>query len=175
MSPMGILWSFMGASRSHTIFGGWLELIPAVLLVFRRTAMLGALLASAVLTNIVMLNFSYDVPVKLFSLELLAYAIAIALPQAFRLLIAAIGYSVAAVPTPVRMPPSWERARRYLKLTMVGSMAVGLFAYAAASRHRHRPAAVLHGIWSVESFAADGHELAPLRGRRRDPRLHPPR
>jgi hypothetical protein len=81
-TPMALLWNFMGFSPAYTIFGGLAELIPALLLCFRRTAPLGALLAAAVLTNIVMLNFCYDVPVKLYSLNLLALAIALILPHA---------------------------------------------------------------------------------------------
>jgi hypothetical protein len=61
----------MGYSTAFTFFGGCAELLPAVFLLFRRTALLGSLLAFAVMLNIVMLNFCYDVPVKLYSLNLL--------------------------------------------------------------------------------------------------------
>jgi hypothetical protein len=85
-SPMGLLWNFMGYSIPYTIFSGIAELIPAVLLTFRRTALLGSLLAFAVLLNVVMLNFCYDVPVKLFSLNLLLLSVALILPESRRLL-----------------------------------------------------------------------------------------
>ncbi|MFL6193533.1 MAG: hypothetical protein ACJ75H_05140, partial [Thermoanaerobaculia bacterium] len=71
-SPMGILWTFMGASAAYTIFGGASEMLGGFLIVFRRTALLGALICAGVLTNVVMLNMSYDVPVKLYSMHLLA-------------------------------------------------------------------------------------------------------
>src|SRR6185295_12656867 len=41
MSPMGLLWSFMGASGAYTVFGGLAETIPAILLMFGRTTLLG--------------------------------------------------------------------------------------------------------------------------------------
>src|SRR5258706_790692 len=63
-SPMGLLWTFMGASVAYTVFAGLAELAGGVLLLFRRTASLGALVAIPVLTNVVVLNFCYDVPVK---------------------------------------------------------------------------------------------------------------
>lgn len=70
-SPMALLWNFMGYSTGYTVFAGLMEVIPAVLLFFRRTALLGALIAFPVLVNVVALNLCYDVPVKLFSVNLL--------------------------------------------------------------------------------------------------------
>jgi hypothetical protein len=55
-SPMGLLWTFMGASPAYTIFAGLCEWSGGVLLLFRRTALLGALLSLCALTNVVMLN-----------------------------------------------------------------------------------------------------------------------
>src|SRR5581483_5890697 len=66
-SPMGVLWSFMGASRAYTMFSGSAEVIAGLLLLFRRTTSLGAMAAFAVMLNVVLLNFCYDVPVKLYS------------------------------------------------------------------------------------------------------------
>jgi hypothetical protein len=80
-SPMGLLWTFMGASRWYTLFGGLAEVAPGLLLCFRRTRTLGALLAAAVLTNIVALNLFYDVPVKQYSAHLLLLAIFLAGPD----------------------------------------------------------------------------------------------
>ncbi len=84
-SPMNVLWAFMGSSRPYTIFAGVSEVLGALLLVWRRTATLGALVAIGVMTNVVLLNFCYDVPVKLYSSHLLTMAILIALPDARRL------------------------------------------------------------------------------------------
>jgi hypothetical protein len=58
-SPMGLLWKFMGYSTAYTFFGGCAELLPAVFLLFRRTALLGSLLAFTVMLNVVMLNFCF--------------------------------------------------------------------------------------------------------------------
>jgi hypothetical protein len=85
-SPMALLWNFMGFSTPYTIFSGYAELVPAVLLLFRRTALFGSLISFAVMLNVVMLNFCYDVPVKLYSLNLLLLAIFLVLPEAQKLL-----------------------------------------------------------------------------------------
>lgn len=70
MSPMGILWTFMGSSPAYSAFAGICQVIAGFLLLFRKTYVLGALVAFGVMTNIVVLNFCYDVPVKIFSTNL---------------------------------------------------------------------------------------------------------
>src|SRR5678815_2519601 len=80
-SPMGLLWTFMGYSPAYTMFAGAMETIGALLLLFRRTATLGGLWTAGVMLNVVMLNFCYDVPVKLYSTHLLIAALIIALPD----------------------------------------------------------------------------------------------
>ncbi len=64
-SPMGLLWTFLGASSAYEIFCGLVETAGGVLLLFRRTAFLGALTSAAALSNVALLNFCYDVPVKI--------------------------------------------------------------------------------------------------------------
>jgi hypothetical protein len=85
-SPMGLMWTFMGASRPYEQFGGAMELLAATLLIFRRTRLLGALVACGVMGNVFVLNLCYDVPVKLFSGELLAMAAFLAALDTRRLL-----------------------------------------------------------------------------------------
>lgn len=67
MSPMGMVWAFMGASRAYTFVSGLLEFIGGVLLLFRKTKTIGALFSMAVMLNVALLNYMYDVPVKIFS------------------------------------------------------------------------------------------------------------
>lgn len=79
-SPMKLLWTFMGASIPYVIFTGVAEMLGGLLLVARRTTLLGALVCIAVMSNVVMLNLSYDVPVKLHSSHLLLMAVSWPLP-----------------------------------------------------------------------------------------------
>src|SRR5262249_26898774 len=85
-SPMGVLWNFMGTSMAYTIFSGICEVVAGTLLLFRRTTMLGAVMSLGVLLNVAMLNFCYDVPVKLYSTNLLLMTIFLAAPDLRRLL-----------------------------------------------------------------------------------------
>jgi hypothetical protein len=64
---MGMVWAFMGASRAYTFASGLLEFTGGVLLLFRQTKTFGALFSMTVMLNVALLNFMYDVPVKIFS------------------------------------------------------------------------------------------------------------
>ena len=99
-SPMGLLWTFMGYSTAYNIFIGLWEVVGGCLLFFKRTRLLGALLIIGVMSNVVMLNLSYDVPVKLHSMHLLTIAIFLAVPDANRLV--AFFFNKPVEPYPVK-------------------------------------------------------------------------
>ncbi len=65
MKHWDVLWSFMGSSRSYSFFGGMLETICGLLLLFRKTSTIGALLTLGTLSNVLMINIGYDVMVKI--------------------------------------------------------------------------------------------------------------
>ena len=163
MSPMGLLWAFMGYSRPYIMFAGIAEVVGGVLLLGRRTATIGPLLIVAVMTNAVVLNFCYDVPAKLYSLQLLVMAALIAAPSARRLVAAAMGFAVSEGAPRFRMSPRWERTERIGKVAVLCAMTLNL--YVSFSREiaaRNVPIHALYGMWIVDSFAADGIERAPL-------------
>jgi hypothetical protein len=84
-SPMGVLWSFMGASVPYIIYTGCAEVLGGALLLFRRTTSLGAMVSFAVMLNVAVLNFCYDVPVKLYSTNLALMAVFLLAPDLRRL------------------------------------------------------------------------------------------
>ena len=81
-SPMSFMWTFMGTSRTYEMFAGAAELVAAVLLVARRTMLLGLLMTIGVMSNVVALNLSFDVSVKLYASHLLLMALFLAAPYA---------------------------------------------------------------------------------------------
>lgn len=72
---MGLMWTFLSHSKLVVMFSGWLEFIGGVLLLFRRTTFLGSIILIAVLANVVLLNFGYDVTVTLYASLLLCLSI----------------------------------------------------------------------------------------------------
>jgi hypothetical protein len=167
LSPMSILWTFMAASPFYTVFGGAAEMVGGILLVFRRTALVGALVSAGVMTQVVMLNFCYDVPVKLFSSSLLVMAIFLILPDAKRLFdVFVLGR--AAAPAPIR--PRFSR--RWLNWAVAG-LTTCSFTYVTVEQltasytigkmgglFGDQPK--FAGIWNVVEFERDGQIVPPL-------------
>lgn len=74
-----LFWSTMGTSYGYNIFMGIIEIVPALLLIGRRTRFLGCVLAFGVLLNVWAINIGFDISVKLLSTILLLSAIYILL------------------------------------------------------------------------------------------------
>lgn len=68
--PMRFSWLFIGYSEPYQFFSGLMEVIAALLLLYRRTATLGVIVATGVFLNVAVLNMSYDIPVKIFSMQM---------------------------------------------------------------------------------------------------------
>lgn len=162
ISPMGLLWRFMEYSTPYTVFAGVCEALGAVLLLWRRTATLGAVVLIPVMINVVMLNFCYDVDVKLLSTELLAMAIVVAAPSIRRVVAAVLGYATAEAPPRERMSPRWERASRAAKFVMISYLATTLCVEFSTLTDWNDHGHELYGSWAVDSFMADGVEVPPV-------------
>ena len=160
-SPMRLLWTFMGASIPYVIFTGAAEMLGGLLLVARRTTLLGALVCIGVMSNVVMFNLSYDVPVKLYSSHLLLMAVFLAAPDLKRLASLFVWNR--------RVPPAEERplfaSRQANRAALVFRTVLILFV-AAVSLHKSHKARLefaevatghrLYGIWEIEELAVDG-------------------
>ena len=167
-SPMGVLWSFMGFSSVYQIFTGIGETLGAFLLVFRRTATLGALLLCGVLANVVLLNYTFDVPVKLYSTNLLVMAMFLAAPDAKRL-IDVLVRNRTTVPRP--MPPLFARrgaaraaaivAGLFVAYVMTTNTTQGL-RYYRQTIGPDAPKSALYGIWDVEALTKNAVDQPPL-------------
>ncbi|CAG2535296.1 hypothetical protein MAR621_00124 [Maribacter dokdonensis] len=80
-SPMGLAWTFLAYSKGYNLFMGLAEFFGGILLFHKKTRLLGGLILIPVTANIVAINFFYDVPVKLFSSQLLLIAIIVIAPD----------------------------------------------------------------------------------------------
>ncbi|HJT75587.1 MAG TPA: hypothetical protein VJ739_00125 [Gemmataceae bacterium] len=166
-SPMGLLWTFMGASRSYNLFAGAGEVLGGLLLTSRRTTLLGALISAGILGNVVALNYSYDVPVKLYSSTLLGIALYLVALDWRRL----ANLFVLNRPTQpvVLRPPLGRKWLRY-GIVLARTSLVAAYVCLCLSRAYHaarsetgpatRPP--LYGIWNVETFTVDGKDRPPL-------------
>lgn len=87
-TPFGMLdkdilyWSTMGISYEYNLFLGWAEVLAAMLLLVRKTRVIGLILALGILVNVVAVNFSFDISVKALSLLLLLISVVLLVPFA---------------------------------------------------------------------------------------------
>lgn len=154
MSPMLLLWTFMQYSRPYAFIAGVAELAGALLLCFRRTATLGALVTFVVMTNVMLMNYAYGVPVKLYATMITVSAAVLLLYDARRLLAVLVlnrPVSESSESTVVqdRVPRGW---RRGLKIAAVGSvMLSSVIAMAGTLRpvSSARDGATAEGTWRV--------------------------
>src|SRR4029077_1389650 len=84
-SPMGVLWASIGASKGYEMFAGFMELIAGTLLFIPQLATLGAMVSFADSVQIFTLNMTSDVPVKLFSFQLVLMSLFLIAPEASRI------------------------------------------------------------------------------------------
>ncbi len=68
-------WSLIGSSYPYTVALGIIEVFTACLLLFKRTRFLASLLSIAIFGQVVLINFSFDISVKLLSGSLLLFSI----------------------------------------------------------------------------------------------------
>jgi len=166
-SPMGLLWTLMGYSRPYNVVTGAVEVAGGLLLFWKRTTPLGALLVAIGMVNVVALNFSYDVPVKLYSMHLLLLALFLLLPEMKRLAGVLI-LNRATEPVPLR-PPVKSLALHRVGMGIKAIIVVAILGQtvttalmADASRGDRSPTPPLYGIYAVESFTRDGQAIPPL-------------
>jgi|HubBroStandDraft_5_1064220.scaffolds.fasta_scaffold50937_2 uncharacterized membrane protein YphA (DoxX/SURF4 family) len=166
-SPMGVLWYSVGASPAYEIFAGCAEMLGGVLLIFPRTTMLGALVALADLTQIFILNMTYDIPVKLFSFHLLLMAVFLLAPEFERLADFFFRNRTAGPSTQAEL----FRTRRANRIALAAQILLGLWVignnlYSGwEGWHTYgggRPKSALYGIWDVSELSIDGQVRSPL-------------
>lgn len=165
-SPMKLLWTFMGASTLYTFFAGAGEVLGGLLLLFPRTATLGGIVSAGVLANIVVMNFSYDVPVKLYSSHLLVMAVFV-MSQDFKRLANLLVLNRPTVPaqTPALFRRRWMNRAAAGFAIAFSLLLVGFPFYDALETQKdisllkNTP---FYGVWEVEEFDIDGVPAPPL-------------
>ena len=165
-SPMGLAWTYLGYSQGYNLFMGIMEVTGGLLLIPRRTSTLGAFITAGVMMHVVVMNFMFDIPVKLFSTHLTLMALFIFSTDLKRF----IHVFIINKPTsayhfyhPIEKP-SYHKAILWVKsLGLVLLIGVFLAQGLGNSRGKHSDAEPhLYGIWEVSQFIKNGDTLAPL-------------
>ncbi len=116
-SPMTLLWTTLGLNPVYETVCGLAEVSAGILLLFRRTALAGGLLAGFVLSNVLLYNFFFDVPVKLYAAHLVLFSIAVVAPD-LQALLNFFWRHKPATPSGVWAPPASHRSLRIATLSV---------------------------------------------------------
>ena len=166
-SPMGLAWTYMGFSEAYNVYTGMLEVLGGLLLIWRRTTTLGALLTMGVMSHVVVMNFTYDIPVKLFSTHLLVMALVVAATDRRRLY--RLFFSNKSTASMIEYNPVknklYEKIKTGLKLTAL-ILFIGISVWQGYSGKREygdkRAKPPLYGIWEVETMHINDSLIPPL-------------
>lgn len=163
LNPMLLMWNFMGFSTAYVIFSGILELTGAVLLFFRRTTTLGALILLAVLSNVVVMNFAYNVNVKIPSVSLWLMALVLLVPELPRVMAALVSdYETGDAPPPMTTGSRGKyRVRVATKSIAIATFTIVPFIVSFGSRQSLTPStgSAFHGAYDVDVFVRNGDTI----------------
>jgi hypothetical protein len=157
--PMGkvsgfwLTWYYFGFSPVYGSIVAFVQIVGAVLLAFRRTALLAALLLLPVVVNIVLIDlcFGIDLGATLVAIAIVGVLTAVVGPHAKRLLRMLVEYSPR------------DRAWRppAAAVAIIACIAFG-FTFWVANYNNRRPT-VIDGVWSVTPSIDAGNVRDPVR------------
>ena len=160
--PNHLLWWTVGAAPSFETATGLAELMGGVLLLLPRTTLLGAVISTANMLFVFLLNMCFDIPVKLPSLHFVVMALILVAPDVPRLADVFLFHRRAE---PSRISPlfrrKWLDRIPHILLFLFGLYSIKSGLELAAERYKqmHPPRPPLYGLWSVEEFARDGKDV----------------
>ncbi|UFS93655.1 hypothetical protein [Nocardia huaxiensis] len=158
-SSSGMLWKFMATSTPYTVITGLVEVAGGVLLIFRRTTLLGALVCVVALIQVSILNIAYGVPVVVTPLVMLGMAVLVSAPWWQRLIDVLIrNRDSAKLPeqplvADVRLRRAGVAAHVVAALIVLTAMGANGFRQYHNYGNRLSP---LDGVWAVDEFRGAG-------------------
>ena len=162
LTRMRLLWLSMGAAPAYSVFTGLCEVTGALLLLSRRTSLLGALILAGSLTNVLALNLAYGIGVQLNVTVYLLMSLMLVAPDARRLIAV-----LFQLPAPAAPAPAPDAA--WLGMTRATAAVKWLVVIWLIGVHVHQPWVMsadewripaLYGIYDVEEFVRGGVAVA---------------
>jgi hypothetical protein len=165
MSPMNMAWAFFGYSYGYNVFMGLAE-SAALLLLFRRTSTLGAILTLATLANVMAVNYNYDVHAKMYPTALFLMAFFILLKDLKRLM--QFFFTGQAISLPVIIAPVFKKRSMNLSKIALKVLVIGYFTvlpvmdyYGSKQRaiERGKAKAEIAGVYEVDIYVTNKDTL----------------
>jgi hypothetical protein len=166
-SPMLLAWNFMGYSTTFTRIMGVIEVLAAFLLFFKRTATLGALLAIGTFGFIALLDFCFNVPVRLLASHLLFVSLFLLAEDRTRLL----RFFVLNKPVdPLPLKPLFIHTGRSVAFGLLKVLLALCLIYksgsdalvAAKTFGIYMPKPPLYGVYKTDYFIRNRDTVPPL-------------
>jgi hypothetical protein len=165
--PMLLAWNFMGYSRAFQMFMGITEVIAGILVLFRRTTTLGAILSAFTFGFVSLMDFCFNVPVRLLALHLLFISLFLVFDDIKRLLNVLLlnKPAYALTYTPLFTNSAWRKV--LLGLQALYSICI-LYktitesVTGAKTFGQDAPHGPLYGVYNTTWFIKNTDTLAPL-------------
>jgi hypothetical protein len=163
MTPMSLAWAFFGYSYGYNIFMGIAE-SAALLLLFRRTTTLGAMLTAAAMANVAAVNISYDIHAKLYASMMFIMAVFLLLPNIKQLY--EFFLTDKAVTLSVQKAPAFNKRWKNISLRVFKWVVIVIHIgyllhdyWGFHQRRQNRTTSELYGIYDVQLYVVNQDTL----------------
>ncbi|PWT76271.1 MAG: hypothetical protein C5B59_06950 [Bacteroidetes bacterium] len=166
-TPMMLAWHFMGYSVVMMRINGIVEVLAGLLLLFRRTTTIGAILSSGVFSFVVLMDFCFNVPVRLLASHLLIISLFLIVDDGQKLAnIFFLNKPTQPTSYPVLINnPGWRKAFLYL-LAILGICLLFTTIFKAIDSEKSfglkSPKVPLYGVYKTIYFIRNKDTVAPL-------------
>ncbi len=164
--PMRFSWMFVGYSQPYQFFSGVMEVTVGLLLLYRRTIPLGLIIGFGVFINVFAMNMCYDIPVKLYSMQIVIgcfFLLAIDSRKYLNFFI----LNKPTIPTTgynYRFTKKWQRVGRIVLKTAFIILVVGWNIYDCINwygeMHKQETSVIPQGIYNIKSFKKNNQIVA---------------
>ena len=166
-TPMLLAWNFMGYSVAFTRISGIIEVLAGILLFFRRTTTIGALLATIAFGFVALLDFCYNVPIKLFVSHLLLISLVLLLNDGKRLLaVFLLNKPVEAVAyRPLFRTQNWRKGFAVFQAVWIAGILYEAIVNSlndAKQWGQNAPKVPYYGIYQTNLFIRNKDTIPPL-------------
>ena len=172
MSPMHLAWAFFGYSYEYNIFMGIAE-SASLLLLFRRTTTLGAIITIGALLNVIVVNYSYDVHAKMYPTILFFMALFLILKDAkrvFQFFFTGQAIALPIIEAPAFQKPWMRTSKTALKIILIGYFLIVAIkdniGYEKFTEENVKAKSEYSGLYDVSLFVVNDDTLSivdPLR------------
>ena len=161
-TPMRFTWMYLGYSAPYEFIGGFFEVLGGILILHRKTTLLGLLVLLGVMGNVFMLNIFYGVPVKIFSFFLMFTILYLMLRYRERLIGSLFNRTFTATPLQPYFDKPWQKKLRIgLKVIfLLYMLSFNVFKEYSYYRKRTQSTPIpITGAYDVDSFKRNGKEV----------------